>query len=54
MDVKEFFNKAKEICDKTIGHCTKCPLSSFCSDGIFSGTSKEIDELIEIVRESEG
>jgi len=50
METKEFFNKAKEICDNNIGHCTKCPLTSFCSDGVFSGTSKEIDELIQTVK----
>lgn len=45
MDVKEFFNKAKEICDNNLGSCTECPITSFCCDGIFAGTSKEIDEL---------
>ncbi len=54
MDVKKFFDKAKEICDTNLGYCTECPLTSFCCDGIFSGTSKEIDKLIQVVKKSEG
>lgn len=50
MDVKEFFNKTKEICNNNLGSCIECPISSFCSDGIFAGTSKEIDELIQTVK----
>lgn len=49
MDVKEFFDRAKDICNDNLGACQECPLTYFCSDGIFAGTGKEIGELIEIV-----
>lgn len=49
--VKEFFGKARNICVKNIGQCWKCPLSSWCVDGIFGENKQEIEDLINCVKE---
>lgn len=51
MDVKEFFEKAKAICEQYSGEeCPYCPLDKFCSDGIFSMNSEKVESVIDIVK----
>lgn len=49
MEVRKFFKKANQICEQNIGGCMECPITEYCSDGIFSSIEAEIEDLIEIV-----
>lgn len=49
MEVREFFKKAKKICERDMNWCETCPITEYCSDGIFSSVEAEIEDLIEIV-----
>jgi len=46
MEVKEFFEKAKQICDES--YCTNCPLRSYCPSASFANQD-EIENFIEVV-----
>lgn len=51
MDVKEFFEKAKSICEQhSDKECPCCPLNEFCSDGIFGMSSEKAEIVIDIVK----
>jgi hypothetical protein len=53
MEIKEFFKKAKQICDENgDDFCAECPLCGYCSDGIFGNDESEVDKLIELVEEA--
>ena len=50
MDVKDFFEKAKQICENHSSvECPCCPLDEFCSDGIFAMNREKTERLIETV-----
>lgn len=51
MDAKEFFEKAKAICEHySDEECPCCPLDEFCSDGIFAMNSEKAERVIGIVK----
>ena len=49
MDVKEFFRKAKEICDRIYGDCRECPITNYCCDGVFAANEREAAEIVAAV-----
>lgn len=55
MEVQEFFDKARKICDSIVENqdCYECPLYIYCVDGIFSNDPQSIANLIEAVRLAE-
>lgn len=50
MDIKEFFNMTKEICNRNYGKCRECPITEYCCDGVFAADEKEVAEMIEAVK----
>lgn len=51
MDVKEFFEKAKAICEHySDKECPCCPLDEFCDAGIFAMNSEKTESVIDIVK----
>ena len=46
MEVKEFFESVKQICDESL--CTNCPLRSYCPSATFANQD-EIKKFIEVV-----
>lgn len=51
MEVKEFFEKAKAICEHYSDvECPRCPLDEYCSDGIFAMNSEKAESVIGIVK----
>ena len=54
MDVKEFFVKAKAICDEhSDEECSCCPLDEFCESGIFAANRDKTERLIDFVKDFE-
>lgn len=53
MDVKDFFKMAKVVCDD-FGErsCSECPITSYCTDGIFASENSEIESMIKTVTET--
>lgn len=50
MDVREFFEGAKRICDRNNEkQCNECPLNDYCLDGIFSKAHENVEEILEII-----
>lgn len=49
MDVKEFFTRAKKICDDNYGHCRECPITNYCRDGVFAADEHEVTALITVI-----
>lgn len=41
MEVRKFFEKANQICRQNIGKCKECPITEYCSDGIFSSVEQK-------------
>lgn len=52
MDVKEFFCKAKAVCENHDGDCRDCPLTDYCCDGIFAAGEHEVDEIVASVEKA--
>ena len=51
MDVRDFFEKAKAICEHySDEECSCCPLDEFCSDGVFAMNRDKTERLEDLVR----
>lgn len=47
----DFLLKAHKICDENMGKCEDCPITEYCTDGIFAEKKETFQTMIKKVND---